>query len=616
MNNIDTMSYTELLEYIKLCNAEYRLGEPIVTDTEYDTVLIAKLKELNPNEPYLHKVEGELVDGKTVKLPEIMLSTDKVYSLEETTTWTRRIEQACKSLGIDIRTVQFKLTPKLDGYAIYRKGSKAYSRGDGTNGTDLSRIIDRGVVTINDTDGPSELVIDPDYFERELSEHYVNTRNIQGSVVKSGELSPIIAKAIKDKAVVVYPFSELPYKLVSVNELLNQYDDLIAEVKTYVQYDIDGVVVELVDPALKELLGHTNSYHRWQVAIKDLTEVKRTTVTTVQPQVSRTRRVNPVAILEPVTVSNSLISKVTVHHYGMVKEKGIGPGAIVDITRAGLVIPKIVNVHKSVTPEIPTRCPSCNSDLVWNADFLYCTNEVDCEAQKVRTMEYFFDTIKIVDGFGYKTLEILYRAGVTRVIDVYYLSYTDLREIGFGEQTAKNLILELERSKTYGIPDWLFLKSFGSHLMSGSTSEKLLSTYPLEEIFNLTEEQLLAIDGFGEVTAHAYVVGLSEIKVSFWKLLGLGFNITPTSRAKLDPSSVLYNKNIVFTGTLTSKTRTELQDEAKSLGAKVSKTVTGKTDILVVGTKVGASKMKAAAKHNVKTLTEVEYNNLISEITT
>lgn len=613
MKDIKEMTYSQLIEYVKECNIKYRSGRPIVTDVEYDTILIPEVMSRNPDEEFLKEVEPDLIDGKTVKLPKLMLSTDKVYTIVELGQWLKRIKTACDVLKLSHKSVKYKLTPKLDGFAIYLTRTAAYSRGDGTYGTDLTRLLDRKVSVINQGLGPSELLIDPDYFERELSDYYSNTRNFQGSVTKSGDLSPLVITAIKEKAVVIYPFNELPHKTVEVTELLNRFDDLIREVKDLTSYDIDGVVIEVTDIRLKDYLGSTSQFHRWQIAFKDASEVKKTEVIEVTPQTSRTARVNPVAELSPIVVSNALISRVTVHHYGMVKALGIGPKAIVNITRAGLVIPKIVSVVKAVDPQIPRLCPSCGSELYWDIDFLYCSNKTTCKSQKVRTMEYFFDTIKIVDGFGYKTLEILYDAGILDVNMIYYLSYTDLREIGFGEQTSSNLILELERSKRYEIPDWTFLKAFGVKLMSGSNSEKLLAKYTLEEIFDLDIKKIQVIDGFGDITAKAYFDGLKSIKDDFWKLYNKGFNIVRSETLVISEDSPLLNKTVVFTGTLITGSRQDLSLHAKSLGAKVGTSVSSKTNILVTGENTGVNKLIAAKKHDVTLMNEDEYIKFISK---
>ncbi|TON79748.1 DNA ligase, partial [Vibrio parahaemolyticus] len=137
-----------------------------------------------------------------------------------------------------------------------------------------------------------------------------------------------------------------------------------------VEYDVDGVILEATDPRIKEYMGANRKFHRWQIAFKINDEAAEVEVISVTPQTSRTGRVTPVAELVPTRISGATISRVTVHHYNMVKTNGVGPGAILQIVRSGLVIPKIEKVIKPADPQIPESCPSCQSHLLWESDHL------------------------------------------------------------------------------------------------------------------------------------------------------------------------------------------------------------------------------------------------------
>ena len=158
------------------------------------------------------------------------------------------------------------------------------------------------------------------------------------------------------------------------------------------------------------------------------------------PQTSRSGRVNPVAELEPTRLSGAMISRATAHHYGMVKEQGIGEGTLIELTRSGMVIPKIERVITPQSPQIPEHCPSCGSVLVWDSDYLYCLNTTQCPAQIENTIEHFFRTLANNDGFGAKTIEKLHANGINSVNAVYQLTLDQLINMGFRSQDGKNLI--------------------------------------------------------------------------------------------------------------------------------------------------------------------------------
>jgi DNA ligase (NAD+) len=330
----------------------------------------------------------------------------------------------------------------------------------------------------------------------------------------------------------------------------------------------------------------------------------------VFPQTSRSGRINPVARVEPTRLSGALIQRATAHHYRMVLDKGIGPGAVIELTRSGEVIPKIGNVITPVEPVVPERCPSCGSGVVWDGDYLYCTNNIECPAQIANTMEHFFRMLRHVDLFGSATIEKLYANGIRTVDEIYQLKAEDFEErMGFGPKQSENLVDQLNRSRSERIEDWRFLTAFGVFRLGPGNCEKLLGHYPLEEVFNLTEEEVVAVEGFAQKTATVVVEGLKRVKPLFDKLYALGFNLerTPILEQSEKATSPISGLQIVFTGAMTHGSRDDMEKEAKSLGAKVGKSVTGKTNILVTGENVGATKMNDARAKGVKILTEEEY---------
>ncbi len=621
LSDCSQLSDTHLVAFVQIANALYRAGEPLISDTSYDQIFLAELRRRQPAHPFLHNVEPEpAFAGKTVKLPVPMLSTDKAYDRESIEKWLQRIEKAAENLQLDFDALTFRVTPKLDGYAAYDDGKMLYTRGDGRKGSDISRVFARGLSVGGNGlrgQGAGEIVVKQSYFNEHLAEVFENARNFQASIIKEKELNEYALAAIENGAAVFFPFSQLPAWTGTASELMADFDNIVAGVRDKVDYDVDGVVLEAADSRLKQAMGATRHHHRWQIAFKNNVAAVQVRVVQVIAQTSRSGRVNPVVELEPVRLSGALISRATAHHYGMVKELGIGPGTLIELTRSGLVIPKIERVIKPTLAQIPENCPSCATPLFCDSDYLYCPNNTHCPAQIEHTIEHFFKTLGNVDGFGHKTVEKLHRQGIKSVFEVYQLDKKNLQEMGFGDKTAHNLLAQLQRSRSEAIEDWRFLGAFGIHRMGLGNCERLLQHYPLTEIFNLTEEDIIQIEGFAEKTAQAIVVCLKKIEAEFKQVLSLGFNliITPllSETYKNQEHSAIFGKTVVFTGTMKRAKREDMKKQAKEAGAKVATSVTGKTDFLVAGEKTGAAKIKAAKEKGVTVLSEDEYLALLDQ---
>lgn len=616
----DYLTDEQLVEFLQVCNSLYRSGAPLISDHLYDSVFLAELLKRHPHHPYLESIEPEKAfAGKTVTLPEHMLSTEKTYSRNGIEKWLARIEKAAEQCRLNFSALRFRATPKLDGYAAYDDGEVLYTRGDGRKGTDISRVFGRGLIVAGNGDrgqGAGEIVVSQSYFNSHLADYFENARNFQASIIKEKELEQHALAAIENQAAVFYPFSALPGWQGTVGELTADFDNIIGSVPSLVDYDVDGVIFEVTDAVIKQFLGATRHHHRWQIAYKKNIETAIVKVLQVIPQTSRSGRVNPVAELEPTKLSGAVISRATAHHYGMVKEMGIGRDTIIELTRSGLVIPKIERVVKPSSPQIPGRCPSCGSELVWDNDYLYCLNTTQCPAQIENSIEHFFRTLANVDGFGGKTIERLHACGINSVYAVYQLEFQQLLAMGFGEKTAQNLLDQLKRSRNDAIEDWRFLGAFGIHRMGLGNCERLLQHFRLNDIFNLSLEDVVNIEGFAEKTGEAVIASLAKIKQDFLEIRRLGFNLieTPLIGEKQQKQSSISGKTLVFTGTMVHGKRDDMIREAKRLGAKVAVSVTGKTDFLVAGSEVGASKISAAKEKGVQVIAEDDYLALITQV--
>jgi DNA ligase (NAD+) len=610
---VNDISDDDLAEFCIEANSAYRLGKPIISDQDYDFVYLEALKERIPNHYFFQSIEPEVFgfSEEKVLLPEVMLSTDKAYTLEELKKWLERVERHSLEIDLEIRDIEIKATPKLDGFAGYDDGSSLYTRGDGKKGSNISRVFDRGLSVYNESSrgqGPGEIVVKKSYFEKYLTDTFEYPRNFQASLIKEKELDEKAKKAIETKAALFVPFSQLPTWKGSIEELKGNFESIFDEISNSVDFDVDGVVFEALNEPLKQYMGSNRKFHRWQIAFKENKDKAQVKVISITSQVGRTGKITPVAELEPTILSGARIVRATGHHYGLVKEQGLGEGSIVELVRSGLVIPKINKVLKSVQTIIPNKCPSCNEDLSWDSDFLLCINHKDCPAQVIGRMEYFFKILANNDGFGFATIDKLYDNGISKVSQIYKLTISDLIEIGFGEKTSSNLINQLSRSRTEQVEDWRYLSAFGIARMGLGNCENLLKSHPLEEIFQLTSEQISSIDGFAELTAKVITEGLHSIREEFELLSKYEFNLERTvltiDNKQLDHS--MLNKRVVFSGKMKGS-RSDMKKYASSIGIQVSSSVSSKTDFLVTGENVGKNKIASAELFGVKVISEKEY---------
>jgi DNA ligase (NAD+) len=614
---VATVADEALLEFLILANLLYRGGVPLVSDARYDFVFLAELKRRNPSHSFLHKVEPEsLLSGKTVQLPVRMLSTEKSYDFKTVQRWAKRIEKAALEIGADFESLIFKATPKLDGFAAYDDGTKLYTRGDGRRGTDISRVFGRGLRIAVGGDrglGAGEIVVSRSYFRENLSQYFDNSRNFQASLIKEKELEAPAAEAISCGEAVFFPFSLLPDWQGGWSELADNFHHIIDGLWNRIDYDIDGIVLEIVDGNIKSAMGATRHHNRWQIAFKKNTETAIVKVLRVIPQTSRSGRVNPVAEIESTRLSGALIKRVSAHHYNMVREKGVGPGTVIKLSRSGEVIPKIEQVITPVQPQIPENCPSCGSKLIWDNDFLLCINNMKCPAQITHAIGHFFKTIGNIDGFGPASINKIYEHDISTLSKIYALSETNFVKMGFGPKQSENMVAQLQRSRYEQIEDWRFLAAFGVYRMGMGNCEKLLSIYPLGKVFELTREEVTAIKGFKEKTADAVVDGMKSVSPLFKELYSLNFNLARTplfTSQKEVKGNFFTDKLVVFTGAMEQGSRDVMKKQAKALGAKIGSTVTGKTDILVAGMRVGGAKIKKAEEFGVSVISEQEYLDL------
>lgn len=604
-NSLNDNEVSELLTHL---NDQYRIGEPLVSNDIFDSVYLPLLAARLPEHPLVTHVQPEPLTDHTIKHKSPMLSTDKAYTKEDVKAYIDLCQKSAFEANIS-EPLLFRVLAKLDGQAVSSiDTAKAFAtRGDGNIGNDITAFISKGVKIIGDFTGDAvgELVIQQSYFEKELSGKFKHPRNFVVGISGADNISEAGVKALDDGAVNLVLFNSLPASIVSAYELIERLDELCDAAKASVDYLTDGTIIEVCNIELREYMGHNGEFHLWQLAKKSVGETAKVPVIGIEWQTGRDK-ITPVLVLEPTLLSGAMISKVTAHNAGNVKSLGLGSGAVIELVRSGEVIPKILSVISSVCAEIPDFCPCCKMPVKWENDiFITCVND-SCKARLASSLEYHFKLIG-ADLFGGKTTEKLVEAGLTTIDLVHAATESDFIKAGFGGKQASNLCAELVRIKSTPVDDHLILASLGIHKCGRGTSKRILKTLTLAEIDGATHKHLLSLSGFAEITAQGISSGITE-KMDLISFLRNWLTVKQTKKSAGATGAVLTlsGLNIVFTGKMT-QSRGEMTEHAEIRGANVQSSVGKTTSFLVIGESVGATKIAAAEKKNVKVITLDEY---------
>jgi len=604
----------EIAQTLQAYNEAYRKGSPLVSDGEYDR-LVEKLRSLDPEHPFLHVVEPETFTGKKeIRHPVPMLSTDKAYTGEALERFVVRVSKAAQDLGAS--EVVYRVTPKLDGLAGRDDGRVFASRGNGEIGYEISSAFQKGVIPVGGRGlGTGETVIRKSYFDEHLSGKFEHPRNMVVGIVSSDKLNEFAQKALEDQAVHFVPYSELPFWEGDARAMLSQVSTIVMDLAAQTDYPMDGAVAEVTSPEIREAMGATAHHYRWQIAIKSKGDTAITVVEDITWQVGRTGNITPVMEVRPVLLSGATIKRVTAHHAGMVSKESIGIGATIEIIRSGEVIPKLEKVVQVAdVVVIPTDCPVCGTGLVWQNDFLRCTNR-SCKAQVEQRISHWFKTLGNADWFGIKSIQRMVAAGFETLEKIYALTEENFIAIGFGPVQSRNLAEALEISRTKPVEDWRFLAAFGISNLGTGDSRKLLSYMIFEKLMKADRTRIEEINGFGGITSLSIQEGIQNLRETMNHMLSLGFNLvrTPLVHEARPVDSAIAGKGIVFTGKMQKGSRAAMQTAARQLGARVQTSVSGATDMLVCGEKVGAAKLDKAQSLGIEILTEVEYLKIIEK---
>ncbi len=598
----------KIAQTLQVYNEAYRKGSPLVSDAEYDR-MVEKLRSLDPEHPFLHVVEPETFTGKKeIRHPVPMLSTDKAYTGEALERFVVRVSKAARALGVT--RVVYRVTPKLDGLAGRDNGRIFASRGNGEIGYEISSAFQKGVIPMGGRGlGTGEIVIRKSYFDEHLSSNFEHPRNMVVGIVSSDKLNEYSQKALEDQAVHFVPYRELPFWEGDAQTMLSQVSTIVEDLVAQTDYPMDGAVAEVTSPEIREAMGATAHHYRWQIAIKSKGDTAITVVEDVTWQVGRTGNITPVMEVRPVLLSGATIKRVTAHHAGMVSKQGIGIGATIEIIRSGEVIPKLEKVVQvSDVVAIPADCPVCGTGLIWQNDFLRCTNRF-CKAQVEQRISHWFKTLGNADWFGIKSIQKMVADGFDTLEKIYALTEENFIAIGFGPVQSRNLAEALQISRAKPVEDWRFLAAFGISNLGTGDSRKLLSHMTFEDLMKADRIRIEGINGFGGITSLSIQEGIQDFRETMDHMLALDFNLvkTPLVHETLAVDSAIAGKSIVFTGKMQKGSREAMQMAARQLGARVQTSVSGATDMLVCGEKVGAAKISKARALGIDILSEDAY---------
>ena len=629
----------------------YVLDDPITTDEVYDKLYhevvdyeVKNLHDILPNSP-TQRVGDMISEGFTkAKHLSRMWSLEDIFNNEELEKWLE------KTYKLD-KNISFYCEPKYDGASldlVYENGQllRGITRGDGSEG----ELITQNVKTIQSIpltiehkkliEIRGEVVIFKNEFEeinkarmKEGEQLFANPRN-----AAAGSLRQLDSSITAARNLVFLPYgigvNELPQKLLhdkmdyiynlgfkkpperavctTAKEIDSIYKQMMQDRESYSMM-LDGMVIKVNEISSEIDMGYTVKVPRWAVAYKFPAVEKITKVKDIVLQVGRTGAVTPVAIVEPTDIDGVVVERATLHNFDEIERKDIRLHDNVIILRSGDVIPKIIKVltHErngsEKVYERPTNCPVCGSELLDEGVLLKCQN-LECDARVVNSIMYFASKPCLnIDGLGVKIVESLFTSGMVKsVVDLFDLTLERLLTLeGFKEKKSQNLLNSIENAK--GQELWRFINALGiEHI--GEVASKTISEAFGFTFLDLTKEQIIACDGIGEEMAESLLEFVRVNRETIQKLQNLLQPQEPLKReeAKENPFK---GKTAVLTGTM-SQSRGVIKELLESLGAKISGSVSKKTDFLIYGEDAG-SKYDKAISLGVTCLDENELRSVI-----
>ena len=642
----------------------YVLDKPAVTDAEYD-LLYRELVEIENKYPDLITTDSptQRVGSKPLEKFSIINHKIQLYSLDNALN-IEELEEFCNRVYklLDTQEVEFVAELKIDGLAValsYENGilQKGATRGDGVTGEDITTNM-KTIKTIplrligsqypEWTEVRGEVYMPIKSFnslneERKTLEEplFANPRNAAAGSVR--QLDPAVT-SVRDLAIFIYTghvsqssqinikthYEMLMYmkklgfkinpniKICSSPEELTEYCLSWQEKRHTLPYDIDGIVIKVNNLNDQQELGFTAKSPRFAIAYKFPPETAVTTVNDIIIGVGRTGALTPVAVMEPVLLAGSRVSRATLHNMEELERKDIKIHDTVVIQKAGDVIPEVVKVltEKRTGKEIPfsspVKCPVCNSDVVKTADeiALRCPN-INCPAQVKERIAHFVSRKAMdMDGVGPSVIQgMLLRNLINAPEDLFYLTMGDLLLLErMGEKSAQNIINAIDKARDRSLGRLIY--AIGIRYVGSETADILAGNYSsLIALKSATLEDLLKIGGIGGKIAGSIVefFNTPQADILIDKLIKAGVRIEEKTEEK---DLRFKGKKFVLTGTLTNMTRMDAAEKVKGMGGLVSDTVSKNTDFVIAGSNPG-SKLAKAESYKLAILTEEEFLRML-----
>lgn len=646
-------------------NKYYDEDNPEVSDYEYDMTM-NKLKALEKEFPDLvtkdsltQKVGGHVKEGFEKVEHEVPLqSLQDIFSFEELEEFKERVYKAAKENNIKEEDVKFVVETKIDGLSAaleYRDGKfvRGATRGNGLVGEDVTENLKTIKTIPKELPEPINIIVRGEVFigkkefekmneERELNEEktFANARN-----AAAGSLRQLDTKITKKRPLDIYIFNvqkiegkefnshfeELNYlkKLgFNVNPVLIPCNNIpeaieainkIGEEREELTFGIDGAVIKVDDLKLREKMGTTSKVPRWAIAYKYPPEKKETKLKDIICQVGRTGAITPMAILEPVKVAGSTISKTTLHNEDFIKEKDIRVGDIIVVQKAGDVIPEILEVKKNKRTgreqifEMPKVCPVCGAPVVREeGEAVSRCIGIECPAKLVRNIIHFVsrDCMNI-DGLGDKIIEQLISKNlINNIADIYFLKFEDIATLKKnGQKFTQNLIDAINNSKNNDL--YRLIAALGIRHIGTKAAKTLAKKYKtMDNLINASLESLTMTDDIGEISANSiYEFFRQDQTIDLINRLKEA-NVNMEALETEDIDNRFEGKTFVLTGTLEKFTRKEASDLIEKHGGKTSGSVSKKTDYVLAGEDAG-SKLTKAQSLGVEVITEEQFEEMM-----
>ncbi len=641
----------------------YDEDKPEISDFEYD-MLMVELRNLEKEFPELitkdsltQKVGGNVKEGFQKVTHEVPLqSLQDVFSIEEVKDYIEKIEQ--KAEENNIKQVTYVVETKIDGLSAaleYKNGQfvRGATRGNGAVGEDVTRNLQTVKTIPKKLKDPIDIIVRGEVFiaksdfekmnqEREENEEelFANSRN-----AAAGSLRQLDSKITEKRPLDIYIFN---VQKIEGKEFHSHYEELeylskqgfnvnpvriycktrqeiekaiqkIGEERETLTFGIDGAVVKVDDLKFREILGTTAKTPRWAVAYKYPPEKKETKLKEIVCQVGRTGVITPMAILEPVKIAGSTISKTTLHNEDFIKEKELKIGDTVVIQKAGDVIPEIVAVKKEkrtgeeVPFDMPTTCPVCGAPAIREEGeaAIRCTG-IECPAKLFRNLVHFASREAMnIDGLGENIIaQLLRKELIKNIADIYMLKLEDIASLKKnGQKFAQNLIDSINKSKENDLHR--LITALGIRHVGTKASKLLARKYKnIDNLMVAELEDLSAINDIGPIVASSIreFFQQEQTKDLIEKLKKAGVNIQAKEEENSD--NRFEGKTFVLTGTLEKYTRGEASNLIEKFGGKTSGTVSKKTSYVLAGEEAG-SKLTKAQNLGVTILSEAEFEEML-----